>query len=120
MDKQKKAGKQGASFFEDVWEVVRLIPKGRVTSYGAIAKYLGSAGSSRMVGYAMNNSHTQLPPVPAHRVVNRKGILTGKHFFADENEMQRMLENEGVIIKDDCVQDFNTRIWDPVIELGFN
>lgn len=105
-------------FYQQVYQVVRLIPEGRVTSYGAIAKFLGSAKSSRLVGYAMNTSHTQLPPVPAHRVVNRKGMLTGKHFFADENEMQRMLENEGVIIKDDCVQDFNKRNWDPVIELG--
>jgi methylated-DNA-protein-cysteine methyltransferase-like protein len=70
-------------FFQQVYQVVRLIPKGKVTSYGAIAKYLGSAKSSRMVGYAMNNAHTQIPPVPAHRVVNRNGVLTGKHFFAN-------------------------------------
>jgi methylated-DNA-protein-cysteine methyltransferase-like protein len=104
-------------FFQQVYQVVRLIPKGKVTSYGAIAKYLGSAKSARVVGYAMNNSHAQIPPVPAHRVVNRNGMLTGKHFFADETEMQRMLEMEGVKIKDDRVLHLSICFWDPIVNL---
>lgn len=99
-------------FFRDVYDVVRLIPEGRVTSYGAIAKYLGSARSSRMVGWAMNASH-RLPDVPAHRVLNRNGLLTGKHHFGDPNEMQRLLESEGIIVKDDQVQNFLSLFWDP-------
>jgi methylated-DNA-protein-cysteine methyltransferase-like protein len=104
-------------FFQQVYQVVRLIPKGKVTSYGAIAKYLGSAKSSRVVGYAMNNSHAQTPPVPAHRVVNRNGMLTGKHFFADETEMQRLLETEGVKVKEDKVFNFSNCFWDPMEHL---
>ena len=99
-------------FFRDVYDVVRLIPEGRVTSYGAIAKYLGSARSSRMVGWAMNASH-RLPDVPAHRVLNRNGLLTGKHHFGNPNEMQRLLESEGIIVKDDQVQNFLSLFWDP-------
>ena len=99
-------------FFRDVYDVVRLIPEGRVTSYGAIAKYLGSARSSRMVGWAMNASH-RLPDVPAHRVLNRNGLLTGKHHFGDPNEMQRLLESEGIIVKEDQVQNFLSLFWDP-------
>src|SRR5574343_1589938 len=94
-------------FFDSVYQVVRLIPKGRVTSYGAIAKYLGSAGSSRVVGYAMNAAHGQTPKVPAHRVVNRNGELTGKHHFANPFQMQELLEKEGVKIKNDKIQNFN-------------
>lgn len=105
-----------SSFFEDVFEVVRLIPKGRVTSYGAIARYLGSAKSSRLVGYAMNASH-MLPDIPAHRVVNRNGLLTGKHHFATPNRMQVLLESEGIKVKNDQVVDFKTRFWDPNLEL---
>jgi methylated-DNA-protein-cysteine methyltransferase-like protein len=104
-------------FFEMVYQVVRLIPKGRVTSYGAIAKYLGSAKSSRVVGYAMNNSHQQLLPVPAQRVVNRNGLLTGKIHFETSTTMQKLLENEGVKIKEDKVVDFDKVFWDPTIEL---
>jgi methylated-DNA-protein-cysteine methyltransferase-like protein len=106
-----------ADFFEQVYQVVRLIPKGRVTSYGAIAQYLGTRGSSRMVGYAMNGSHTVQPPVPAHRVVNRQGLLTGKHHFASATAMQDALEKEGIHVKDDQVQDFKTVFWDPNTEL---
>lgn len=103
-------------FFEDVYEVVKLIPKGRVTSYGAIAKYLGSAKSSRLVGYAMNAAHT-LPDVPAHRVVNRIGLLTGKHHFGSSDEMQKLLEADGIKVKDDQVIDFEKLFWNPIQEL---
>ncbi len=109
---------QESSFFDDVYAVVRLIPKGRVSSYGAIAKYLGSPRSSRMVGWAMNNAHAVVPPVPAHRVVNRQGLLTGKVHFGDPKLMQRLLEKEGIIVKKDLVQDFEKRFWDPMKELG--
>lgn len=104
------------SFFQRVYEVVRLIPEGRVTSYGAIARYLGSSGSARMVGWAMNASHGQ-PDVPAHRVVNRVGLLSGKHHFQGINLMQQLLENEGVVIEDNKVQDFKKVYWDPNVEL---
>ncbi len=104
-------------FFEMVWQVVRLIPKGRVTSYGAIAKYLGSARSSRMVGWAMNASHNVTPKMPAQRVVNRNGVLTGKNFFSNPMEMQLLLESEGIEIKDDQIQNFEKIFWDPSIEL---
>ena len=106
------------SFFERVYEVARLVPEGRVTSYGAIARYLGSAGSARMVGWAMNACHNR-DDVPAHRVVNRKGLLTGKHHFPGTNLMQELLENEGVVIIEDQIQDFDKLHWDPVQELGF-
>jgi methylated-DNA-protein-cysteine methyltransferase-like protein len=104
-------------FFEQVYDIVRLIPRGRVTTYGAIAKALGSAGSSRMVGYAMNASHLAQPPVPAQRVVNRNGMLTGKHHFGAPDQMQKLLEAEGVKVKDDCVVDFEKLFWDPMKEL---
>ncbi|MCU0442938.1 MAG: MGMT family protein [Bacteroidia bacterium] len=107
---------QQSHFFEDVYEVVKLIPKGRVTSYGAIAKYLGAAKSSRTVGYAMNAAHS-LPDVPAQRVVNRNGLLTGKHHFATPTRMQELLEAEGVIVKNDQVIDFDVKFWDPMKEL---
>ena len=104
-------------FFDLVYKVVRLIPKGRVTSYGAIAKYLGSAGSSRIVGYAMNAAHNQKPKVPAHRVVNRNGELTGKHHFATPYQMQELLEKEKIKIKDDKIIDFKKLYWDPTENL---
>lgn len=105
-------------FFNMVYQVVRLIPKGRVTSYGAIANYLGSAGSSRVVGYAMNAAHGQKPKVPAHRVVNRNGVLTGKHHFANPFQMQELLEKEGVKIKNDKILNFEKHYWDPSKELA--
>ena len=92
-------------FFHNVYDVVRLIPRGRATSYGAIAKYLGSPRSSRMVGWAMNAAH-QFSDVPAHRVVNRNGMLTGKMHFTSPNEMENLLEKEGIIVKDDKIIDF--------------
>ena len=107
-----------SDFYQDVFEVVRQIPAGRVTSYGAIARYLGSAGSSRMVGWAMNLSHHQPEYVPAHRVVNRNGLLTGKIHFSSPTHMQELLENEGIRIGDDCVIDFKSLFWDPMTELG--
>ena len=105
------------SFFHRVYEVVKLIPTGRVTSYGAIAKYLGSGRSARMVGWAMNVSHTSEEAIPAHRVVNRMGLLTGKHHFGDPNIMQQLLENEGAIIKDNKILNFDKIFWDPTKEL---
>lgn len=106
-----------ADFFDMVYQVVRLIPKGRVTSYGAIAKYLGAGRSSRVVGWAMNSSHSQKKKVPAHRVVNRNGDLTGKHHFATPDLMQVLLEKEGVKVKKDRVVDFKKLFWDPTVEL---
>lgn len=105
-------------FFQNVFDVVRLIPKGRVTSYGAIAKYLGTGGSSRMVGWAMNASHHVNPKVPAHRVVNRNGMLTGKAHFETPTKMQELLEKEKIKVKNETVLDFEKLFWDPVIELG--
>lgn len=100
-------------FYKRVYEVVRKIPKGRVTSYGDIAEYIGTKGSARTVGYAMNNAHTVFPAVPAHRVVNRNGLLTGKHHFGSPTMMQQLLENEGVKIINDQVQDFEKLRWTP-------
>ncbi len=105
-------------FFKDVFEVVELIPIGRVTSYGAIAKYLGAVKSSRVVGYAMNASHSNVKPIPAHRVVNRNGVLTGKMHFPTPNAMQEKLEAEGIKVIEDKIQDFNSVYWDPMIELA--
>ncbi len=105
------------SFYERVYEVVRQIPYGRATSYGAIAKYLGAARSARLVGWAMNNSHTAGFQVPAHRVVNRNGVLTGKHHFGDADTMQQLLENEGIKVIDDQIQEFKKVYWDPSLEL---
>lgn len=105
------------SFFEMVYQVVELIPSGRVTTYGAIARYLGTSRSSRMVGWAMNMSHTCGRSIPAHRVVNRQGLLTGKHFFADEGAMAALLEAEGVAVKGDKVVDMKGCFWDPNEEL---
>ena len=109
--------KKTESFFLDVYEVVRLIPKGRVTSYGAIARYLGSGKSARMVGWAMNDAHDQKPKVPAHRVVNRNGMLSGKMHFSDPDKMQQLLEKEGINVKDDQVINFSSLCWDPAVEL---
>lgn len=105
------------SFYDRVYEVARLIPAGRVTSYGAIAEYLGTKGSARMVGYAMNASSTAIPAVPAHRVVNRFGMLSGKSHFAGRNLMEEMLRNEGVVVENDLVKDFDQQFWNPNIEL---
>ncbi|OHX65240.1 MGMT family protein [Flammeovirga pacifica] len=104
------------NFFQDVWEVVKLIPKGRVASYGDIAAYLGSKNGARMVGWAMNASH-MLEDVPAHRVVNKKGLLTGKHHFDETNKMQTLLENEGIEIIDNQIQDLDKVKWNPNTEL---
>ena len=106
------------NFFEDVFDVVRLIPPGRVTNYGCIAKYLGSGLSSRMVGWAMNASHIADPPVPAQRVVNRNGMLTGKNHFSTPTLMQELLEKEGIKIEKDTVVDFEKLFWDPAQEIG--
>ena len=106
------------NFFNRVYEVVKLIPPGRVTSYGAIARYLGSPGAARMVGWAMNQSHNHPVFVPAHRVVNRSGLLTGKHHFDGRNLMQELLENEGAVIRDNRILNFTEVFWDPVQELG--
>ena len=107
---------QRSSFFQDVYEVVMLIPQGRVTSYGAIGKYLGMPSSARMVGWAMNAAHN-LPNVPAHRVVNRVGVLTGKLFFETPNRMQELLEAENIEVTNDQIQNFEYFFWDPVKEL---
>ena len=104
-------------FFEMVYQVVRLIPKGRVTSYGAIAAYIGAKSSSRIVGYAMNGAHRVKPKVPAHRVVNRNGVLTGKHHFETPYQMQELLEKEKIKVKNDKVLDFKKLFWDPSEEL---
>ena len=105
-------------FFEQVYQVVRLVPQGRVTSYGAIATYIGSPGAARMVGWAMNASGAQKVYVPAHRVVNRNGLLTGKHHFGTSVAMEELLENEGVLIKEGQVQNFKEIFWDPAKELS--
>jgi methylated-DNA-protein-cysteine methyltransferase-like protein len=107
-------------FYDQVYQVVRLIPSGRVTSYGAIASYLGTRGSARMVGYAMNAAHSAFPQVPAQRVVNRNGLLTGKFHFSSENLMQQLLENEGIKVENDKILDFKNKFWDPTIELDLN
>ena len=107
---------QQESFFSKVYTVVKLIPEGKVTSYGAIAKYLGSPQSSRMVGWAMNASHAK-DDVPAHRVVNRKGLLTGKHHFGGGSVMKQLLENEGVKVDQNQIQKMEDYFWDPALEL---
>jgi methylated-DNA-protein-cysteine methyltransferase-like protein len=104
------------NFFEKVYVIARQIPFGKVTSYGAIAKALGTARSARMVGWAMNNCHNR-QDVPAHRVVNRKGLLTGKHHFGCTNLMQQLLENEGIVVIDNQIQDFEKVFWTPKIDL---
>ena len=116
MSQLKNPNSSTLNFFEQVYAIVRLIPYGRVTSYGAIAKALGSAQSSRMVGWAMNASHGT-NDIPAHRVVNRNGLLTGKHFFGAPDAMQQLLEEEGIKIVNDAIVDFKDVFWDPIIEL---
>jgi methylated-DNA-protein-cysteine methyltransferase-like protein len=110
--------KTKSDFFDQVFQVVRLIPEGRVTSYGAIANYLGAKSSSRVVGYAMNASHSQKEFVPAHRVLNRNGQLTGKHHFKAPHLMQELLEIEKIEVKNDTVANLKKHYWDPAIELA--
>ena len=109
--------KDSKNFFEKVYEIARKIPEGRVTSYGAIATYLGAARSARMVGWALNNSGNLKNLVPAHRVVNKKGLLTGKHHFDGTNLMQQLLENEGIKVIDDQIQQLDKIFWNPAEEL---
>lgn len=108
---------ENPDFFQLVYQVAREIPYGRATSYGAIAAYLGTKSGARMVGWAMNNAHHQNPSVPAHRVVNRNGQLTGKHHFENPFIMQALLEQEGIKVKNDQIQDFETIFWNPMKEL---
>ena len=112
------SGAKDAHFFNDVYAIVRQVPKGRVTTYGAIAAALGARSAARMVGWAMNAAHT-VPDVPAQRVVNRTGLLSGKMHFETPTRMQELLEQDGVVVKDDQVQHFETLFWDPVQELKF-
>jgi methylated-DNA-protein-cysteine methyltransferase-like protein len=113
----QKKSKVNNDFFSRVYDVTSLIPYGRITSYGAIARCLGSGRSARMVGWALNVCHTKPEFVPAHRVVNRNGILTGKFHFGNTTTMQQLLENEGIIIEDDCIVNFQEKFWDPSTEL---
>ncbi|WP_019037671.1 MGMT family protein [Psychroflexus tropicus] len=108
-----------SDFFDRVYKVVEQIPEGRVTSYGAIAKAIGAAKSSRTVGYAMNACVKLDRDLPAHRVVNRNGVLTGKHHFPGQDTMQRLLEEEGLVIKNDQIQNFKTIFWEPPVSQGF-
>jgi methylated-DNA-protein-cysteine methyltransferase-like protein len=112
-----KDPRDSSDFFIRVYELVRLIPYGRVTSYGAIARYLGTGGSARTVGWAMNGAHELSHPVPAHRVVNRNGLLSGKFHFPGETEMQKRLEAEGIQIRNDQVVNLKELFWDPTVEL---
>ena len=115
----KPSGKKDESFFELVYEVARQIPKGRVTSYGAIAACLGTKSSARMVGWAMNGAGRVKPRVPAHRVVNRIGMLSGKHHFSPPGNMEKLLKKEGIKVKNDKIVDLEKYYWDPIKELGF-
>jgi methylated-DNA-protein-cysteine methyltransferase-like protein len=114
------SGKKDRSFFEQVYDVARLIPKGRVTSYGAIAAFLGSKMSARMVGWAMNGAHHVTPIVPAHRVVNRNGMLSGKAHFATPTQMEELLAKEKVFVKEATIIDFSKKFWDPAVELSLD
>jgi methylated-DNA-protein-cysteine methyltransferase related protein len=114
---RKLTWKNNDSFFERVYEVVKLVPRGRVTTYGAIARFIGSPQASRMVGWAMNASHTHREFVPAHRVINRNGLLTGKQHFRHADLMQELLESEGIVVEDDKVVEFRQLFWDPYKEL---
>lgn len=116
-DKDKPASRKAYTFFEDVYDVVRKIPAGRVTSYGAIAAYLGTKLSARMVGWAMNTAGSARPKIPAHRVVNRNGMLSGKSHFGSPTLMEDLLKKEKVLVKDDKIVDFQKLFWDPVKEL---
>lgn len=113
------AGKKKSEndFFSSVYKVVKMIPYGRVTSYGAIARFLSSGKSARMVGWALNVSHSGQDYVPAHRVVNKDGLLTGKHHFGNSSTMRQLLENEGIIVENDTVVNFNEKFWDPSTEI---
>jgi methylated-DNA-protein-cysteine methyltransferase-like protein len=115
----KPSGRKEESFFELVYEIARQIPKGRVTSYGAIANCIGTKLSARMVGWAMNGAGRIRPKVPAHRVVNRNGLLSGKHHFGEPGAMEKLLKKEGINVKDDTIVDFEKLFWDPSKELGF-
>lgn len=114
----RPSGKREENFFALVFEVARQIPRGRVTSYGAIAACLGTKSSARMVGWAMNGCHLVKPKVPAHRVVNRNGMLTGKHHFTPPGMMEKLLKKEGIKVKNDQVIDFDKHFWNPAEELG--
>lgn len=111
------SGKSEQNFFEQVYNVARCIPKGRVSSYGAIASFLGAKSSARMVGWAMNGSHVAIPKVPAHRVVNRNGMLSGKMNFDSPDRMAQLLKKEGIEVDNDKVMNFEKHFWDPAIEL---
>ncbi|MBC7936550.1 MAG: MGMT family protein [Rhizobacter sp.] len=117
-EENPKSTTKAYTFFNDVFDVVRQIPKGRVTSYGAIATYLGTKLSARMVGWAMNAASTAKPKIPAQRVVNRNGMLTGKYHFKTFTQMEELLKKDGVKVKNDTVVDFKDLFWDPVKELG--
>ena len=119
LKKAPVTGVKEYSFFRDVYDVVRQVPKGRVTSYGAIAAYLGTKMSARMVGWAMNGAHHVKPKVPAQRVVNRNGMLSGRHHFATPTQMEELLKKEKVDVVDDTVVDFKNKFWDPLENLGF-
>lgn len=109
----KPSGKKEDNFFEQVYQVVRQIPAGKVSTYGAIARALGAASSARMVGWAMNGAHGVLPVVPAHRVVNRNGMLSGKAHFSPPEKMEALLKKEGITVIDNCIQNFESHFWDP-------
>jgi len=113
-----KTKDDGENIYDLIYEIVRHVPKGRVTTYGAVAAATGAKSGARLVGYAMNGCHTVKPKVPAHRVVNRKGLLTGKHHFGSPTMMQELLEKEGIKVKDDQVVDFEKLFWDPLLELN--
>jgi methylated-DNA-protein-cysteine methyltransferase related protein len=115
---QYRKQKAESDFFSMVYEVTKLIPYGRITSYGAIARYLGSGRSARMVGWALNACHSMDEFIPAHRVVNRNGLLTGKHHFGNSSTMEQLLINEGLIVEEDRIINFNEKFWDPASELG--
>ena len=112
------SGKRDSSFFEQVYDVARQIPRGRVTSYGAIAAYLGTRMSARMVGWAMNGASNLTPAVPAHRVVNRNGMLSGKMHFSTHTRMEELLKKEKIKVVDDTIVDFEKKFWDPAVELS--
>jgi methylated-DNA-protein-cysteine methyltransferase-like protein len=113
----KRGLKANNDFFSKVYEVTKRIPYGRITSYGAIARYLGSGRSARMVGWALNVSHSNREFIPAHRVVNRNGLLSGKFHFGNSTTMEQLLENEGIIIENDLIINFEEKFWDPSKEL---
>lgn len=113
----KKTQTEKHSIYDAIYDVVRCVPKGRVTTYGAVSAAIGVKSGARMVGYAMNLSHHVKPKVPAHRVVNRNGMLTGKHHFSPPEQMQQLLENEGITVEHDTIADFERIFWDPIKEI---